>query len=85
MLKHTPAAARPREPTAEELQRGMDEVHARVSRLNRVTYLAGQLTAAELEGAIVLLEAAHRCREALAGLTSVHADQALVYVLDVGF
>ncbi len=81
MLKNTAPAARPREPTAEELKDAQDRVIARVQRLNRITFLAGMLTADQLEGAIVLLEASTQNRRALEGLTFERATGALAWAL----
>lgn len=75
------AAARP---IADVLAESRARVIARVDRMNRASYLAGQLSALELEGAIVLLEAALRDRRALVGLSPADADAGLAYMLPDG-
>lgn len=69
---------------ADQVAQSIAQVHARVDRMNRASYLAGILDAAELEGLIVFLEAVQRDRRALRGLTPEVAAAGLAYMLPDG-
>ncbi len=84
VLKHTKPAEPSREPTPEELAGYQRSIAARVERLNRITFLASQLNGAELEGLIVLAEAAVADRRSLVGLATTRAEEAIAYILPDG-
>lgn len=65
-------------PTDQVAKESLERVHARVARMNRVTYLAGQMSPDELEGLILLLERAEiRAAPRFANITAEQADDAL--------
>lgn len=65
-------------PTDQVAREALDRVHARVARMNRVTYLAGQMSPDELEGLIFFLERAEmRAAPRFANITAEQADDAL--------
>lgn len=68
---------------SDQTRAALERTHARVARMNRASYLAGLLAAAELEGLIVFLEAAVEPanRPALVGLDAASADGALAFML----
>lgn len=66
------------------VKESLERVHARVARTNRVMYLVGQLGPEELEGAIVMLEAALAERRTLRGLSRATADEGMAYMLPPG-
>lgn len=72
-------------PDADQVAKeALARVHARIERMNRITYLVGQLGPAELEGMIVLAEAAVAERRPLVGLTRATADEGMAYMLPPG-
>jgi hypothetical protein len=63
--------------TPEELVAWRRRSEARYAVSSRIAFLASQLTDGQMDGLVVLIEAALRDREALAELTPAQADQAL--------
>ncbi len=70
-----------RDPTPEELAGYVESIRTRVDRLNRITFLAGNLSPDELHGLIVFAEEALRDRRSLVGLTRQRAAEGLAYML----
>lgn len=70
-------------PDATEMEAAAARIKARVERLNRVTYLAGLLDAAELDGFITFAEVAVRPdgRGALRDMTKKKAVDGLSFML----
>lgn len=84
MLKDTPPAPRPREPTAEELAHYKASNERRIAATNRALYLLGQLETDEVHGVNVLLEELLRDRRCLDGIDRERAYQAARYLLPAG-
>jgi hypothetical protein len=54
----------------------LERVHKRIERMNRVTYLMGQMDNTEIEGLILLLERAHLSPARFSKLADITAEQA---------